>query len=56
MHRLELEACNRQTDRQTNCKSPYILVENERAPNIILNDTINLFFYNCNQHFGNFKP
>jgi len=39
MHRLELEACNRQTDRQTNRKSAYI--ENERAPNIILNDTKN---------------
>ena len=29
-------------------------IGNERVPKII-NDT-NLFFLNCNQHFGNFKP
>ena len=23
---------------------------------IILNDTVNFFFSNCNQHFGNFEP
>jgi len=31
------------------------LIDNERVLKIIINDTINLFF-NCNQHFVNFKP
>jgi len=30
--------------------------ENDSLPKIILNNTINLFFLNCDQHFGNFKP
>ena len=29
---------------------------NGSALKIIINDTINLFFLNCSQHFGNFKP
>jgi len=31
------------------------LIGNESVPKILRNNTINLFF-NCNQHFGNFKP
>ena len=27
----------------------------DSVPKIIINDTI-IFFSNCNQHFGNFKP
>ena len=33
----------------------FVSIRNESVPKIIINDTINLFF-NCNQHFGNFKP
>ena len=33
----------------------FTTIENESVPKIILNDTI-IFFLNCNQHFGNFKP
>ena len=33
-----------------------LVIGNESVPKIIMNDTINLFFLNCNQHFGNFKP
>ena len=29
---------------------------NESVPKIVINDTKKLFFLNCNQHFGNFKP
>jgi len=29
---------------------------NESVPKIIINDAINLFFWNCNEHFDNFKP
>jgi len=28
----------------------------EIVPKIIINDTINFFLLNCNQHFGNVKP
>jgi len=31
-----------------------VSIGNESAPKIITNNTTNLFF-NCNQHFGNFK-
>jgi len=30
-------------------------IGNESVPIIILNDTINIFFLNCTQHFGNFE-
>jgi len=32
-------------------------IGNESVPKImhVINDTINVFFLNCNQHFGNFK-
>jgi len=32
-----------------------VAIGKERAPKIIINDTIDLFLLNCNQHFGNFK-
>jgi len=28
----------------------------ESVPKIIINGTINYFFFNCSQHLGNFKP
>jgi len=33
--------------------SPYRQKGNESAPKITINNTINLFFLNCNQHLGN---
>ena len=33
-----------------------VVTGNESVPKFIVNNTINLFFLNCNQHFGNFKP
>ena len=32
------------------------LIGNESVPKNIINSTVSLFFLNCNQHFGNFKP
>ena len=29
---------------------------NDSVPKIAVNDAISIFFLNCNQHFGNFKP
>jgi len=42
----------------TLCHSLSFATANESVPKIIigLNDTINLVFLNCNQHFANFKP
>ena len=31
-------------------------IRNESVPKIIINNIVNYFFLNCNQHFGNFKP
>jgi len=31
-------------------------IGNESVPKIIINETVNLFFLNCSQHFGNFQP
>jgi len=31
-------------------------VGNKSVPKSIINGTINLFFLNCSQHLGNFKP
>jgi len=33
-----------------------LVIGNESVPKITINDTINLFVSNCNQHFANFKP
>ena len=33
-----------------------VVIGKESVPKFIVNNTINLFFLNCNQHFGNFKP
>ena len=32
------------------------VIGNESVPKIIIRDALNLFFWKCNQHFGNFKP
>jgi len=31
-------------------------IGNENVPKIIINDTIQFIFLNCNQHFANFEP
>jgi len=31
-------------------------IGNEWVPKTIPNNAVNIYFLNCNQHFGNFKP
>ena len=47
------------------CRSPFYVnkqlppqppIGNEIVPKTVLNDTVKMFFLNCNQHFGNFRP
>ena len=36
--------------------SSFSIIANESVPKVIVNDTVKIFFLNCNQPFGNFKP
>ena len=35
---------------------PAMDIGDESVPKIVINDTIKVFFLNCKQDFGNFKP
>ena len=53
---LPWSSASRDITRADYCYRRGMTTANERLPKIITNNTINLFFLNCNKRFGNFKP